>query len=222
LGKKSQPVKFHPEVLSFLQKKILQRLGPILTQQHFYLVGGTTIAINLGHRHSVDLDWFTGESIADPMILAQNIRDHGFPFITGQIEQGTLHGTISGVRVSFLEYKYPLIKPHITWQKFACQLASLEDLASMKLSALTQRGSKKDFVDIYALGLKYFKLKDMLGLYQKKYSVEDIGHVLYGLSYFDDANKEKLPKMFWKVDWKIIKKTIQGWIKEIAGQNLLP
>jgi hypothetical protein len=92
----------------------------------------------------------------------------------------------------------------------------------MKLSALTQRGSKKDFVDIYTLGLRHFKLKDMLGLYQKKYSVEDIGHVLYGLSYFDDANKEKLPKMFWKVDWKIIKKTIQGWIKEIAGQNLLP
>jgi len=191
-------------------------------QQHFYLVGGTTIAIYLGHRHSVDLDWFTGEGFPDAMLLAQNIRDKGIPFTTGQIERGTLHGTISGVRVSFLEYKYPLIKPLINWQESACQLASLEDLASMKLSALIQRGSKKDFVDIYALGLKHFRLRDMLRFYQQKYSVEDMGHVLYGLSYFDDADKERLPKMFWDVDWEIIKKTIQRWVKEVAGHRPFP
>jgi hypothetical protein len=205
--------------LNPLQKKILQQLGPILMRQHYYLGGGTTIAIYLGHRHSVDLDWFTEEGITDPMRLAQNIRDKGIPFVTGQIERGTLHGTISGVRISFLEYKYPLLKPLIIWQKAACQLATLEDLACMKLSALTQRGSKKDFVDIYALGLRYFSLRDMLRLYQKKFSVEDMGHVLYGLSYFDDADKERLPKMFWDTNWRTIKKTIQGWVKEVAGSK---
>jgi len=188
-------------------------------RQHYYLGGGTTIAIYLGHRHSVDLDWFTEEGITDPMRLAQNIRDKEIPFVTGQIERGTLHGTISGVRISFLEYKYPLLKPLIIWQKAACQLATLEDLACMKLSTLTQRGSKKDFVDIYALGLRYFSLRDMLRLYQKKFSVEDMGHVLYGLSYFDDADKERLPKMFWDTDWRTIKKTIQGWVKEVAGSK---
>jgi hypothetical protein len=219
LGKKSQPIRFHPEVLNPLQKKILQQLGPILMRQHYYLGGGATIAIYLGHRHSVDLDWFTEEGITDPMRLAQNIRDKGIPFVTGQIERGTLHGTISGVRIRFLEYKYPLLKPLIIWQKAACQLATLEDLACMKLSALTQRGSKKDFVDIYALGLRYFSLRDMLRLYQKKFSVEDMGHVLYGLSYFDDADKERLPKMFWDTDWRTIKKTIQSWVKEVAGSK---
>lgn len=188
-------------------------------RQHYYLGGGATIAIYLGHRHSVDLDWFTEEGITDPMRLAQNIRDKGIPFVTGQIERGTLHGTISGVRIRFLEYKYPLLKPLIIWQKAACQLATLEDLACMKLSALTQRGSKKDFVDIYALGLRYFSLRDMLRLYPKKFSVEDKGHVLYGLSYFDDADKERLPKMFWDTDWRTIKKTIQGWVKEVAGSK---
>ena len=188
-------------------------------RQHYYLGGGATIAIYLGHRHSVDLDWFTEEGITDPMRLAQNIRDKGIPFVTGQIERGTLHGTISGVRIRFLEYKYPLLKPLIIWQKAACQLATLEDLACMKLSTLTQRGSKKDFVDIYALGLRYFSLRDMLRLYQKKFSVEDMGHVLYGLSYFDDADKERLPKMFWDTDWRTIKKTIQGWVKEVAGSK---
>ncbi len=67
--------------MSPLQKKILQQLGPIVLQQHFYLVGGTTIALYLGHRHSVDLDWFTRESLTDPMLLAQEIRDQGIPFI---------------------------------------------------------------------------------------------------------------------------------------------
>jgi hypothetical protein len=59
----------------------------------------------------------------------------------------------------------------------------------------------------------------MLRLYQKKFSVEDMGHVLYGLSYFDDADKERLPKMFWDTDWRTIKKTIQGWVKEVAGSK---
>jgi hypothetical protein len=186
-------------------------------QQRFYLAGGTTIAIYLGHRHSVDLDWFTEEDITDPMRLAQAIREKEIPFVTGQIERGTLHGAISGVRISFLEYKYPLLRPLITWQRAACQLASLEDLACMKLSALTQRGSKKDFVDIFSLGLRHLSLREMLRLYQQKYSVEDIGHVLYGLSYFDDADQERLPKMFWDADWRIIKKTIQEWVREVAG-----
>jgi hypothetical protein len=188
-------------------------------QQRFYLAGGTTIAIYLGHRHSVDLDWFTEEDITDPMRLAQAIREKEIPFVTGQIERGTLHGAISGVRISFLEYKYPLLRPLITWQRAACQLASLEDLACMKLSALTQRGSKKDFVDIFSLGLRHLSLREMLRLYQQKYSVEDIGHVLYGLSYFDDADQERLPKMFWDTDWRIIKKTIQEWVREVAGSS---
>jgi hypothetical protein len=217
LGKKSAPIRFHPEVLTPLQGKVLRKLGPILMKQDFYLGGGTTLAIYLGHRHSVDLDWFTGGGISDPMLLAQDIRDKGIPFVTGQIEHGTLHGTISGVRGSFLEYKYPLLKPLIPWQKITCQMASLEDLACMKLSALTQRGSKKDFVDIYALGLRHFSLKEMLHLYQKKYSVEDIGHVLFGLCYFDDADRERLPKMFWDIDWRIVKKTIQGWVRQVVG-----
>ncbi len=186
-------------------------------QQRFYLAGGTTIAIYLSHRRSVDLGWFTEEDITDPMRLAQAIREKGVPFVTGQIERGTLHGAISGVRISFLEYKYPLLKPLITWQRAACQLASLEDLACMKLSALTQRGSKKDFVDIFGLGLRHLSLREMLRLYQLKYSVEDIGHVLYGLSYFDHADQERLPKMFWDTDWRIIKKTIQEWVREVAG-----
>lgn len=217
MGKKSESVGFHPEVLTFSQRKVLQQLGPFMTQRKFYLGGGTALSIYFGHRHSVDLDWFHAEAITDSLLMAQDIRDQGILFGTGQIERGTLRGTISGVRVSILEYRYPLLKPLVSWPKFECSMASLEDLACMKLSALAQRGAKKDFVDIYALGSRHISLKEMIELYQEKYRVKDIGHVLYGLTYFDDADQERMPGMKWKIDWRTIKRTIQTWMKEMAG-----
>lgn len=208
---------FHPEVLGAVQKRVLRQLGPVMTEWQFYLGGGTALAIYLGHRRSLDLDWLTGKRIADPMRLAQDIRDEGIPLVTGQVERGTLHGRVSGVRVSFLEYRYPLLKPLVSWPEGGCLIASLEDLASMKLSALAQRGSKKDFVDVYALGLRHKPLQEMLRLYQQKYSIEDIAHVLYGLAYFDDADRERMPRMLWDSDWRTVKKTIQEWVREVAG-----
>ena len=185
-----------------------------MTQRQFYLAGGTALATYLGHRHSADLDWFTGKQIEDPLRLAQEIRDERISFKASSIERGTLYGTVSGIRVGLLEYRYPLLRPLVHWPGFGCLMASLEDIACMKLSAVAQRGSKKDFVDIYALGLKHIPLKEMLHLYQKKYAVQDIAHVLYGLTYFDDAEQERMPKMFWNIHWKTIKKTIQGWIRD--------
>jgi hypothetical protein len=87
----------------------------------------------------------------------------------------------------------------------------------MKLSAIAQRGHKKDFVDLYALGTKSFSLKQMLSFYQKKFSLRDIGHVLFALSYFDDAEKERMPMMLWKFQWNTMKKAIQTWVKALAN-----
>jgi hypothetical protein len=186
-----------------------------MTGQHFYLGGGTAVTLYLGHRRSVDLDWFTERQIYDPLRLAQEIGENGIPFVAGQVDRGTLHGTVAGVRVSFLEYRYPLLKKTVLWSKFNCSLASREDLACMKLSALAQRGSKKGFVDIYALGLKCFSLSKMFRFYQQKYALEDLGHVLYSLVYFDDADRERMPRMLWDTNWKAIKRTIRPWVSEI-------
>jgi predicted nucleotidyltransferase component of viral defense system len=113
--------------------------------------------------------------------------------------------------------KVSSLKPMLTWKEYNCPLASLADLACMKLAAIAQRGSKKDFVDIYALGQETFSLTNMLTFYRRKYDVQDIGHILYGLSYFDQAEKERTPRMIWNVDWKEIRKTIQSWVKSFAG-----
>jgi hypothetical protein len=143
-------VRLHREALGRSQRSLLPRLAPLARQQGFYLAGGTALALQLGHRRSVDFDWFREDPIGDPLRLAADLRAAGLRFETDRVEKGTLHGRASGVRVSFLEYGYPLLKP--LREVEGLRLAALEDIAAMKLAAVAQRGSKKDFVDVFALG----------------------------------------------------------------------
>ena len=207
-----QQMKFHLEGLPKKQVNVLKLLGSHAQSRGYYLGGGTAISSYFGHRMSVDLDWFISTRMEDALLLAQELRDAKLNFVTAQTAPGTLHGSIAQIRVTFLEYKYPLLKSPVFWNEMNCSLASLEDLACMKLSAIAQRGARKDFCDIYALGIKHIPLKDMLTLYSKKFHIQDLGHVLYGLAYFDDAESERMPKMLWDVKWAEIKKTILGWV----------
>jgi hypothetical protein len=206
---------FHDEILTARQRKALHLLGPRTAERSFYLAGGTAIALHLGHRRSVDFDWFLSDRMADPLRLAGEIREDGVPFQTGEVARGTLYGSVHQVRVSFLEFRYPLLDPLLPWPEYGCRLAGLRDLACMKLSAITQRGSRKDFVDLYALGQTGQALRDMLAWYREKFGVEDLGHVLYALAYFDDAEAERMPRMVWKTSWKEIKQTIQIWVRDL-------
>lgn len=186
-------------------------------ERSFYLAGGTALALRLGHRRSVDLDWFTAAPVPDPLRLASDLKAAGLAFAVERTERGTLHGTLSGVRVSFIEYQYPPLRPPTTgsWPGAPAGLASLPDIACMKLAAVAQRGSKKDFLDVYALGRR-IPLRRMLGLYRRKYSVGDIGHLLYALTYFDDADRERTPFMVAKWTWPRVKDAIRRWVIEVA------
>ena len=208
-------MKFFPQVLNSRQKSILRLTAPSIEEMHFHLGGGTSLALQLGHRHSVDFDWFTGERITDALLLAQSLRDKGIRFTPTQIDKGTLHGQISQVRFSFLEYRYPLIGETVTWPEYGCSLLSLDDIACMKLAAIAQRGSRKDFIDLYALG-RSRPLGQLLSLYRKKYGIEDIGHVLVALAYFDDADRERGSKMLWQVSWRDVKKQIRSWLEGLT------
>jgi hypothetical protein len=206
----------HPEVLPSEQQDALRQLGRVAGNLGYYLGGGTAVAIHLGHRRSVDLDWFT-ERMDDPMRLATQIRDQGVRLEVQNVDRGTLHGKLGTVRLSFLAYTYPLLKPLINWSSFHCPLASIDDLAAMKLLAIEQRGAKKDFVDIYAIGTRGLSLANMLELYLKKFSVADVSRVTYSLCYFDDAEPEPMPTMLADIAWGDAKKTIQTWVKSITG-----
>ena len=184
---------WHPEILPLRQVRVLAHIGPVLSRMGFYLVGGTAVALHLGHRRSLDFDWFTSEGF-DPLHVAQELRDEGIAFNTEEIAIGTLHGMVNRVRVSLIRHNYPMLSKLRT-SRGGMRIAGRADLAAMKLAAVAQRGAKKDFVDIYALGQRSGSLKQMLRWYQKKYALADFVHLLRSLTYFDDADPERLPRM---------------------------
>lgn len=209
-------MKLHDESLPLQQQETLRELGETAEQFGFYLGGGTAVAIHLGHRQSLDLDWFTVASIENPMDLAQQIQRRSVNLRVGSVQRGTLHGEVNGVRVSFLEFGYPPLQPTLSWPKYRCQIASLEDLATMKLLAVAQRGTKKDFVDVFAIGRNRLPLSDMLALYQERFSIGDKSRVVYSLCYFEDAESDPMPKMLWTVTWDEVRETIRSWVRSIA------
>ncbi len=208
----------HPEILGPRETRVLQRLAPPATRWGYYLAGGTALALHLGHRRSDDFDWMSTQALPDPMDLAERLRQAGVPVKTQEVAKGTLHGSVSRVRVSFFEYRYPLLRSLVRCSELGVSLASLEDLACMKLAAVAQRGSRKDFVDVYAIGRERIPLGRMLALYGRKYSTKDVGHVLYGLAYFEDADRERMPRMVWDVSWPTVKRTISEWVTRSAGK----
>lgn len=203
------------KVLTRAQTRALTRLAPLMAERSFYLAGGTALALQIGHRRSVDLDWFSEAPLTNPLRFARELQDAGMPLRIERAERGTLHGTVFGVRVSFFEYRYPLLRPLLRPREPSLRTASPEDIACMKLAAVAQRGSRKDFVDLYALGRR-MPLVRMLALYGRKYGVQDPGHLLYALSYFDDAERERMPKLLRPWDWASIKQTIQRWVARAA------
>ena len=151
--------------------------------------------------------------------LPSACRDAGLSFETGQTAPGTLNGKANGVRLSLMEFRYPLLQPLELWSDLGVALAGLDDLACMKLSAIAQRGSRKDFYDVHALLTRHRPLVELLQLYQEKFNVSDISPVLYGLAYFDDAEDEPEPILLQKVRWKQVKTDVLRWLKEVVQSH---
>lgn len=192
-----------------------------MSAEKCYLAGGTAIALMLGHRKSVDLDWFTGNEMQDPAQIVQRMKSHLLnilvPVSNITIDKGTIYATANDVRLSILEYHYPLLEQSVDYAEAGCRLAGLDDLSCMKLTAVATRGSRKDFTDIYALLEKHASLQHMFEAYTKKFSDHNISHTVFSLTYFDDAEKEQMPEMLWNVSWDTIKSRILAAVKEVGG-----
>lgn len=203
------------EILSGEQAAVLEKLGETARQEGFYLAGGTALALHIGHRRSDDFDWFTPAKIDNPQDLEASLRQRGMILNEIQISPGTLHATLDGVHVSFLEYRYPLLKPLVSLQDYKCHLAPIEDICCMKLAAIAHRGARKDFVDICAIARTTgWSLRQMLDQYREKYGTEDIVAVIYGLSYFEDAEEEEMPEMLQPTSWPDVKREVSGWVAD--------
>ncbi len=173
------------------------------------LVGDTSLALQIGHRFSIDLDFFGSHDLSEFEIT--NILSHIGETKLLHKTNSILVYSVNNIKVDIVNYPYKWIEQALTTDGLI--LAGLKDIAAMKLSAVTGRGSKKDFIDICFL-LKEFSLKQQLELYLNKYPQGSELMVLKSLSYFDDAEIEKQPKMFIEISWEEIKKKIK---QEVRG-----
>ena len=193
-------------LLSVLNKeraKLLKKLG-FLRKQGFYLAGGTALALQIGHRTSLDFDFYTERSF-DPRKLRGEF-DKIFKKVREiYIAEGTLGLEVDNIMMSFFKYPYPLIKP---LQKLEIvDVASLEDIAAMKIIAISQRGKKRDFIDTYFL-MKILGLREIIEYTKEKYPRFNIYIGLQGLIYFKDADEDLEKDRFRllkDINWKEIK-----------------
>lgn len=195
-------------------KQLLGRLGGKPWLKKFYLAGGTALALHYGHRQSVDLDWFTPRPINTAQLLKQLSTIGTFEILNRQ--QNTLEGILKGVKMSFMTYPYPLLKSAARYGKLS--VAQPLDIALMKLGAIADRNTKKDFIDVFVfLEREKMSLTNLLDKTKQKFPGinYDRYHLLKSLTYFVDADTDAMPKMFIKLDWKKVK---QFFIHEV--QNL--
>ena len=183
--------------------ELLRELMKVDSFSDFYLVGGTSLSLQIGHRNSIDIDLFGNKEI-DFDLFIKLLNNFGKTEIT-KSSKNILITDVSGIKVDFVSYQYKFLEEPLLIE--GIRLLSKKDIAAMKLNAIAGRGSKKDFIDLYFL-LNDFSLKQMLGFYNEKYFDGSEFLVLKSLSYFEEADYQPQPKMFLEFDWEICKQKI--------------
>jgi hypothetical protein len=170
------------------------------TLKGWILAGGTGLALQLGHRVSEDFDFFRTDAM-DVRHLHDTLRDVG-PYETLQEAEHTLTVLCSGVKFSFFRVRDPFIYLTRSYRFFA--VAAVPEIALMKLTAISGRGARKDFVDIYTILRAGLTLSDLFDALPRKYgpSRANAYHILKSLTYFADAEQEPMPVMREPFDWK--------------------
>jgi hypothetical protein len=191
--------------------ELLRKLQGIKAFSQLRLVGGTALALQIGHRKSIDIDLF-GKIDADEYSIAAELNRLG-KIQTLQKTQNIAIYLINGIKTDIVNYAYPWLEEAGYMDGF--KIAGLKDIAAMKLAAITGRGTKKDFIDVYFL-LQKFTLTEMFAFYAQKYADGSPFLVLKSLSYFDDAEKDPMPFMLSKITWPKIKKYIINNAQQIS------
>lgn len=199
-----------PDTLELL--KTLMRL-PILSDMR--LVGGTALALQYGHRRSVDLDFF-GHTTENVDELTEAIREE-----VGHIQ--TLSATkrikvynIQNVKVDIVNYDYPWIDDAVI--EGDIRMASPKDIAAMKVNAVIGRGTKKNFIDIFFL-LQHYTFDELLQFYKKKYPDGSEFRALLSMAYFADADLQAMPYMYENIEWSDIKQRIRKEQEQYNNNN---
>lgn len=216
-----------PECLTSETMKCLENISEskILEEKGFYLAGGTGLALQLGHRLSEDLDFFTVQNLSPSEIISR-FKDQEVKIIDEA--PNTLYLLFKNQKISFFHYPYPPLYSFAFFKN--CLIANYLDIAAMKLIAISQRGAKKDFVDLYfIITEKNLSLPMLFNILEKKYPVKYSKlHILRSLTFFEDAECEPMPLIkrganfipLTEQEWELIKLHLTKVQKAFLKENI--
>jgi hypothetical protein len=205
------------ETISPIMHELLAWIGRQTFATRFYLAGGTALALRMGHRRSVDLDFFSETDEVHARARQELI--HSFDARHAQVIEnvdGNLLLLVNGLHVGFFSYGYPLLEPVQTVENI--RLASLLDIGLMKLDAVIGRGSRKDFFDLYIIS-RQISLPKLLSAGERKYpQVRDFPLMaLEGLLQFDNADRDLQPEMLADLPWENVRRYFVEQGKLLGG-----
>ena len=198
---------WHLEILPKETRQALETLAGAswLKGSPWYLAGGTALALSVGHRSSVDLDFFTPEVSFSLASMTGRLSMHGWT--TDILKEDTIYGLLHGAQVSFIAY--PFFIPRAPKRQYGnVDVLAPEDIAVMKIVAVSQRGRKRDFIDLFWYCTHTEPLESVLRRLPDQYPsvAHDYHHILKSLAYFTDAEEDPMPDLHFKTDWKTVKR----------------
>lgn len=212
-----ETVKWHLEALPHSAQKALDLLAKRewLRRSPWYLAGGTALTLQVGHRRSLDLDFFIPQPDFATGKLVQRFTKEAWT--TDILREGTVYGRLLGAKVSFIAY--PFFIPKAPYHFYgAVRVLDIRDIAVMKIIAISQRGKKRDFMDLYWYCKNQESLEDILRRVPGQYpTVEhNYQHILKSLIYFEDADNDESPVLYFKANWRTIKIFFQEEVRRLA------
>jgi hypothetical protein len=205
-----------PDGLTVEQRALLKSSAPLVERWGAYLAGGSALALHLRHRRSHDFDFFTPRTL-QPDALLRDLQSTGVPVRVSQNDVGTFHGVVGGVEYSVFRYPYPLVEKSVKVEN--CDVASLRDIAAMKMVAIGQRAAKRDYVDLHAiLSSGTVTLADVLSSVTQKYRV-DPAHSLRALTYFREVESQAMPAMLTRTSWEEVRRGLERVVTRELGRG---
>lgn len=213
-------VKWHFEVLPSATRHALDILAKAawLKRNDWYLAGGTALALQAGHRSSVDLDFFLPKSDFSTAKLLKHFEKDEWE--TNILRENTVYGKLAKAKTSFIAYPFFVPRKPYHWYG-AVGILDIDDIAVMKIIAISQRGRKRDFVDLYWYCTQRGSLIDAFSKLDDQYPTvaHNYQHILKSLTYFVDAENDPMPKLFFKAPWSGIKKFFEAEVIKIARKT---
>lgn len=206
------------EVLPGTTRRYLAILAEKGLSTPFYLGGGTAVALHLGHRLSIDLDFYCPEHF-DVAVLDARLHDFEV-YRRERLSEDTLLGALEDLRISFFWYRYQLMEEPVI--ALSTRILRLPDLAAMKIEAIAQRNTKRDFIDLYFMAREAdITPQKAIKYHRAKFAGLNINqaHLILSLGYFEEADDDIMPKMLKPVSWEEVKRYFARESQILAKSN---